>query len=244
MYDFDDEQYYEPTEADEIFLEAREKLINSLKGSVKQHLKNVSLENEKLRKQIQKLESKLNESNWSLQQLKKEKSNFAEVARKERLSDLLKDFQVERFMVASSTKYNQKCNKCDDERYVHYKTPLGKDQKELCDCNDDSAIVYEVKSVVVTEFALNDNGSKFRLWYKRNTSGKDEYYTSTNFYELSSDGLSYESLNKHSAIFDSLDACQAYCDWLNKDVDTAKYIYDRVQSNQSVKKEVKSAKAE
>jgi pyruvate-formate lyase len=178
MYNYYEEQYCEPTEADEIFMEAKEKLLNSLKGTVKQHIESIKIENENLKKQIQRLELKFNETNYDLQELKKEKSKFAELVRKERLSELLKDFQVERFMVTSLKKYNQKCDKCDDERYIHYKSPLGKNQKELCDCNDDNATVYEVKSMIVTEFALNDRNTKFRIWYKHNTSDKEEYYTS------------------------------------------------------------------
>lgn len=227
MYDYYEEPYYEPTEADEIFLEAREKLINSLKGTVKQYVENVKSENERLKKELYTAKSKLREVETREFALEREKSNLMNTVRKERLSELLKDFQVERFMVTSTTKYAEKCDKCDDERYIHYKSPLGKEHKERCNCCDNSEKIYKPKSMLCTEFKVDSRDSKkLRMWYNRNTYDREEYYDSSKHFEKSYNGESYDILNEYEIFFDTIEECQKYCDWLNRDVDLEKYNSD------------------
>jgi hypothetical protein len=226
MYDYD-EPYYEPTEADEIFFEAREKLINSLKGTVKQYVENVKLENEQLKQDLEKMRKQVQDVKNKERILEREKSDLMNTVRKERLSELLKDFEVERFMVTTARMLAQKCDKCDDDRILHYKTPLGKDQKERCDCYEDSVNINKPKSMLCTEFKVDShNGNKLRMWYKRNIYDKEDYYDSSAYLKECYNEQPYESLDKYNIFFDTEEECELYCDWLNRDIDLVKYNYD------------------
>lgn len=237
MYDYNDEPYYEPTEADVIFFEAREKLINSLKGTVKQYVESVTLENEKLKQELEEAKSRLRGIANRESALEREKSDLMNTVRKERLSQLLEDFQVERFMATTTTRYSAKCDKCDDERYIHYKTPSGKYQKERCDCHEDSMNIHVPKSMLCTEFKIDTRDSrKLSMWYKRNVYDKEEYYDSSAYFKELYNGQSYESLKKHDIFFNTEEECRLYCDWLNRDIDLDKYNYDLVIEYSAKKK--------
>jgi hypothetical protein len=225
MYDYD--PYYEPTEAEEIFFEAREKLIKSLKGTVKQYVEDVKLENEKLKKEIETMRKQVQDVKNKEIRLEREKSDLMNTVRKERLSELMKDFQVERFMVTTIKMLAQKCDKCDSDRILHYKTPLGKAQKERCDCYDDSVIIHKPKTMLCTEFQISrNNNKKLSMWYKRKLSGDEDYYDSSAYFKEGYNGQPYESLNVHDIFFDTENECQLYCDWLNRNIDLEKYNCD------------------
>ena len=51
-----------------------------------------------------------------------------------RLTELLKDYKAMIYTVDSNRIYEPKCNLCDDNRQVEYKTPLGRTAKEDCSC--------------------------------------------------------------------------------------------------------------
>ena len=224
MSDYYDEPYYEPTAADEIFFEAREKLIKSLKDSVKQHIENIENENKKLKDKNEKLSVQVREIEYRERKLELEKKNLESTVRRERLSVLLEQLKVERFMVKTKTMYEKKCNKCNSERYVEFLSPLGKKQKERCDCYTNRVEVFLPESHLCTEFKVDSqNSNKLRMWYRLNSYNKDEYYSSSTYYQNSYDGEPYESLSIYSTFFDTLEECQKYCDWLNRDIDFEKY---------------------
>ena len=208
MSDYCDEPYYEPTAADEIFFEAREKLIKSLKDSVKQHIENIENENQKLKDKNKKLSAQVREIESRETKLELEKKNLESTVRRERLSVLLKQLKVERFMVETKTMYIKKCNKCNEERYIEFLSPLGKKQKERCDCYTDSVKVFLPESHLCTEFKVdNGNPSKLRMWYKQNASAGEEYYTSSNYYNKSYNGEDYSTISIYAIFFDTLEEC-------------------------------------
>lgn len=224
MYDYNDEPYYEPTVADEIFFEAREKLINSLKDTAKQYVENFAKENQKLKNENEKLLKKVNDIEYREKELERSKQNLEKDVRKERLSLILEQLKVERFMVKSKTMYSKKCDKCNDERVIEYLSPLGAKQKERCDCYNNSIKTYVPESQLCTEFKIDSqNNNKLRMWYKGNCYEKEEYYTSSNYYKQSYTGEDYSTLDVYRIFFDTLDECQQYCDWLNRDVDFSIY---------------------
>lgn len=224
MYDYYDEPYYEPTVADEIFLEAREKLIESLKDSVKQHIENLERENLEIKSKNEKLLKQVSEIESKKLELERAKQTLERDVRKERLSTLLEQLKVERFMVKTKTMYGKKCDKCNEERYIEFISPLGNKLKERCDCYDNKVIAYFPKSHLCTEFKVDSqNGNKLRMWYKENTYGREEYYSSGSHYEKSYTDEDYSTLNTYNIFFDTIEECQKYCDWLNRDIDLSQY---------------------
>lgn len=224
MYDYNDEPYYEPTVADEIFFEAREKLTKSLKDTVKQYVENFVKENQELKNENEKLLKKVKDIEYRERELERAKQNLEKDIKKERLSSILEQLKVERFMAKSITMYSKKCDKCNDERIIEYLSPLGMKQKERCDCHNNSVKAYFPTSQLCTEFKIDSqNNNKLRMWYKQNIYEKEEYYTSSNYYKQSYAGEDYSTLDVYEIFFDTLDDCQKYCGWLNRDVDLNEY---------------------
>lgn len=224
MYDYYDEPYYEPTVADEIFLEAREKLIESLKESVKQHIENLERENLEIKSKNEKLLKQVSEIESKKLELERAKQTLERDVRRERLSTLLEQLKVERFMVKTKTMYGKKCDKCNEERYIEFISPLGNQLREICDCYDNKVVAYFPKSHLCTEFKVDSqNGNKLRMWYKENTYDREEYYSSSSYYEKSYTDEDYDTLNIYAIFFDTIEECQKYCDWLNRDIDLSQY---------------------
>ena len=226
MYNwYENEPHYEPTMSDIIIEEAKIKLMDVLSNQVKKDRDSVILENISLKKKNEELKQKVDEISKRENKLEIEKRNLKKTVRKEYLSNLLKDFQVERFKVDYKSMYGKKCNKCNDRRQIIYKSPLGKEQKELCDCAKDRVKIYFPESALCTEFKIDKNDrDKLRMWYTKNSyDDKEEYYSSSNYYEKSYNNEPYEDLNSYKIIFDTIEECQKYCDWLNKDINIEEY---------------------
>lgn len=81
--------------------------------------------------------------------------------------------------------YKPKCDKCDDNRYVHFKSPSGKDYQEYCSCAK-SFYKYKPKPCYCSEFRVNRYNDKVKfpmmMWFKKYGNYDRDY-----------DGYTYES---------------------------------------------------
>lgn len=137
-YDIDDEDYFE----EDAFNSEIEAFKNTLRDSVKQELKD----------KIKHLEEEVAKykdikENWDIRVADLEKAKrvytlatttleaeLREKIRKETLIDLLGE-RIDGYGVAYDWVYAYpKCDKCDDERTIHFKSPSGRDYTEPCSC--------------------------------------------------------------------------------------------------------------
>lgn len=227
MYDFDldFEEYYEPSAMDEIIMDAKNKLREKVKEEVKTYYDSIirengvlKLKNEKLQKIVNEIESKENE-------LEREKRQMLQTVRRERLSELMKNFEVVLYQPEAKSIPLPKCNKCDNERRIPYKTPLGKEQFEYCDCNNHSHYFYSPYAYYASEFRVNSGYDKKEIvaWYKHAPSygNKDDdtySYSNSTFLKrlIEEDFTDFENIdNRRETFFRSIETCQKYCDYLN-----------------------------
>lgn len=223
MYDYyDEEPFYEPTVADEIFIEYTQKLKDALKDNIKQDIENIKSENQRLKEENEKYKSRENEIACKERELEYEKQNLMYKVRQERLSELMKDFQVIMYKVGTTKEMFPKCNNCDENRKIHFTSPLGREMTESCTCNI-SKTVYIPVEFICTEFKINkDNNKTMSAWYKLH---KDKDY---DWYQYQSDsykkkvyeeGMDFEKLDWYCTFFKLKEECQKYCDWLNEKED-------------------------
>lgn len=140
MYDYWND---EPSEYDMMI----EDLKESLRESVREEIKD----------EIESLRNKLAElsdirDNWSqkVKELEKEKCKYQEAARnagyeakKTRLSELMESIEHEAWTVRYRYEYiKPKCDKCDDKRQIHFKSPSGRDMSEDCECAKRKAVYH------------------------------------------------------------------------------------------------------
>jgi hypothetical protein len=128
-------------------------------------------------------------------------------------------------------KERPKCDLCDNDRKLHYKSPLGKEKEEYCTCANKMPF-YEVMEYTLYRFK-RDTRSMGDLWYEyRAPINKRDYeesiqYSYTRqpelFYEPTWDFVNISSRQRDKVWFHEQTDCQAYCDWLNaKEADNDK----------------------
>ena len=153
-------------------------------------------------------------------ELKKEKSRCESEASQKRLSELFKDVGMSLVLYKPSLErvYLPKCKKCDEHRYIHFKSPSGKDMEEKCECNK-----YYSKHVpreyVVCEFKRRSNCGYKSMYFNVSVDGEYENFRSmvTHVYSGEDFGLLYEKFGgfPEKLYFREKETCQKYCDFLN-----------------------------
>lgn len=183
---------------------------------------------ERLEKQLSELQnikenwdSKLAELEEAKRETEKAKSEAMREARKLRLSELFADNFLTAWGIAHEWVYSsEKCDKCDDNGYIHFLSPQGNEMKEFCRCREKKFVrsLTEAKVVKIT----SDNksiGKKVTVYYryqhyKNKIFNEDE----DRFKEVThlADDMKFEDIKSWNEVFLDKGKAQAYCDWLNK----------------------------
>jgi len=231
MYNYYEEPYYEPTLADEIFVEYLHRMKDALSESAKYQIEKIKLENEELKEENKKLKD--NQHQVAIKErelLEKEKTLERQFYRK-KFSELLKPFtdNYSGYYANSTYKKVNKCNKCDGERKVIYTSPYGDEIKKDCSCNRRYEL-YEPEHSVIEVLSLwksNDYDNKFGITPKYQNKSEDDYRWSklefTHFVDVFDETI-VNDLRKYDTLFKSKEECQKYCDWLNKKNDDCEEI--------------------
>lgn len=213
--DYDEEQYYEPSAYEEIVMEYQRKMKEVLLGTIKVEIENIKEENARLKKANKILLDEQSDIRNKEHQLKIQKADLMRQVKRERLSQLMSDFQVVMYKVQKTYPKIPKCNKCDDNRQVTFTSPSGKQMKESCSCNRGKK-TYVPAEYICTEFKVNRDDNAMLMWFKENHE-KDYDWYGYNGSDLAKSiykGEMFEELN-NDTYFKSKELCREYCDWLN-----------------------------
>jgi hypothetical protein len=215
---YDEDFYYEPSGFDILVDEFKESLTKAIKDDYVSEMERLKKENEELQNVKDKLEEIKADYDCKKSELEYEYQNLKSNVRRERLSQLMKDFEVELYTVASRGKSFPKCDKCDEKRRIYYKTPSGKETYETCECNTQIK-VYEPISTILSSFSLRDGiGS---AWYQVKIDNHDDYLSyyedSISGKELIVDEKQFEDIGyAYKTLFKNEEMAQKYCDYKNK----------------------------
>ncbi|PEW66989.1 hypothetical protein CN448_18845 [Bacillus cereus] len=216
---YDEEFYHEPSEFEQQVDELKEALMNSVKDEFKAKMDQLKKENAELQviktnfEEIKRdYENKKRQLDWDRQDLER-------TVRRERVSELMKDLQVELYTVASKGRRNPKCNKCDDNRRIPYTTPLGNETYESCDC---SRTIHLYEPVPIALYSFSIRNGEGNAWYKLDGDKRDEYLSyygdSINGKELITSEEQFESIGySYKTLFKDKEIAQKYCDYKNKE---------------------------
>lgn len=212
--------YNEPSEFEEKVDELKETLALSIKDEWIYKMKRLTDENHELqevKKNFEKIKYDYKQKEMALEH---ERQDLERKIRKERLSELLKDNQIEYYAVANKYKSKPKCDKCDENRRIYYITPLGKNTYENCDCAG-SFTIYEPIPTMLSEFNIREGG-KANAWYK--IKDKDSRYEHLSYYEDSINGdklitseENFEDIRAYDALFATKELAQKFCDYRNRE---------------------------
>ncbi len=152
--------YYEPSEFDEMV----EEFKDSLRSVVKQEYIDKIAKLEQELALMQDLRKNWNEKIAELKKAKTEaenaKNDAMREAKKLRLSELLSDKMQTAWGIAGEWEcLHKKCDKCDDQGYIHFKSPQGTELTERCRCRE-TKYIYSPKEATVVEFKSDNKAFK------------------------------------------------------------------------------------
>lgn len=219
-YYYDEEYYQEPSEFDEMVEEFKAKLAESVKEETQTELAKLRAENAELRGKVQnlnKLELEVAASKRDYERrAQTAERDAAREARKLKAGELLEAISSPKFTVTRSSKFGKKCDQCDDNRTVHFKSPSGKDLDERCQC-----WIRYVHWGVTEEIAWSAEVRDYKLmvWYTSKHSVNDDdlaYVSATVLHDPA--GLTIDQLIEEPSKygFSSKSQAQALVDALNK----------------------------
>jgi hypothetical protein len=217
MFDYDEEFYHEPSEFDEKVEEFKETLMDSVKVEFKEEMDRLRKENDELQETKKKMKEIERDYENKKRDLQYERQNLETKIRKEKLSSLMKDFEVQLYTVGSKHYKKPKCDKCDENRRIHYTTPLGNKTYESCDCSGTIG-VYEVIPTTLVEFSIRSG--KSYVWYQVKESSRTEYLSyhddTVSGKDLITSEEQFENASTWRPLLKTEELAQKFCDYLNK----------------------------
>lgn len=229
-----DEPMWEPSEADDLFDEIKQKLIDSAKSSLKNDMESLKSRNEYLEKRNKELENKA----WAVEQKEHDIEYKAQNLRREvekefykaAIEDIFKDMIEKSQLWFAEHKPHEKpkCDKCDKNRNWVLTWPNGDKVTKKCDCaNPDYWYEPEETCIRTLKYKIKDSNYQFERYYRLDcTHDRTEY----NDYSYAEFGIQFvydkfcdDVIEKRKQLgygkkigFKSKEECQKYCDWLNR----------------------------
>lgn len=188
-------------------------LIEAIKEGVRQDIKSemerLRKENAELQQYKQERQEIENIKKWYESRLQTEVEAYKRTLRQEKIKELFGDYICTGWGVDHDDVLPPKCNKCDDDRCIHFKSPSGKDFKEPCSCSKAKKI-YKPVELSLIEF--NDYENKIRRYFIE--EGKETYGQYGEGTSRIYDGkVPFEDLNCWRIVFLDKETCEKYCVW-------------------------------
>lgn len=227
-YDYDD-YFGEPNEFEMQIEEFKDALRNAIKDEIKGRIANLERELAELKefrderfKFIREYEAKIREAQKEASDAKRFAKESEEKWKKARLHQLLGDYLTIGWKVDYKWEYGEKCDKCDDDRKIHFTSPQGKEYTEDCQCAKRYYKYFPQEATLSRicvrkkNFSWDDKGETdfYNRYYTVERKDGDEYdrYESAADVYISSD-IDFEKVNSYHAVFLNEDDCKKYCDW-------------------------------
>lgn len=209
---YDDEFYTELSEFDKQIEEMKASLASSVQKEFLGEMDALRLENESLREFRDKKEEYSRELENVKLQYQAKMCDAEYQANKKRLKELLGLFAVIGYRPKVEYTKGPKCEKCDDERKIHFTSPSGRKMTEDCLCNS-YILTYSPKEVKLVSFYVSDKMNS--MYFERTEDGDyDRYDLANELYDKNK--VTFEEINRYSVVFLKEEDCWEYCDWLNK----------------------------
>ena len=217
------DDYYEPTLADEIFDEAKERLEEALRNDFKRKIQEVEEVLEKQEEIETKLfirENKLNSRERELESKFKDVENeFAKKKLGEFIAMLQKYLGQTYYEVDSFGEYAPKCDACNDKRMLDVTLPDGSMKAIECSC---SKYIYRFRVIEksMIGITIEKDGRQQKIWLKYNdysdeiSSINPAYNINEKFEDVKNKDESYK------VFYTNKEEAQKHADYLNNKKDS------------------------
>ena len=191
-------------------------LIEAIKESVRQDIKT---EMERLRKENAELQQYKKErqeienvKKWYESRLQTEVEAYKGELRTAKIKELFGDYIVIGWGVKQKITLPPKCDKCDQNRYVHFKSPSGKDLMEPCQCakGKEEYFPLELYLIRIKQGGIFNGERKIFNYYAPSVHDSDDY---RDVFDRVYKGEPFEKVNVWNAVFLNKEDCEKYCEW-------------------------------
>lgn len=224
---YDEDYYSEPSEFDQKVEEFKEMLADSVKKEHADEMARLRNEVARLKGQtlnLRKLEQEASRAKADAEAAKRvaEHEGKREFA-KMKFKELIEELGETKYCVGWKFKDSPKCDECEEDRYITFKTPQDVVMRARCICYKRTA-VYEVQEQYVVEIQRNRDSSRkrdFNLWYEAKPGIRDdEDYVRSRWIKNARD-LTDEEINKSltEVGFDTKEEAQKWADKKNGESD-------------------------
>lgn len=235
----DDCDYFDYNEFDQQIEEFKNSLRDSVKQEVRDKIKSLEDELAKYADIKSNYEAKMSEMDNTIAEYNRMKDELQkdqeEKLRKLAYTDIFKGDTIDAWGICYAFEYiTPKCDKCDDKRRIHFKSPSGVDHCESCSCSK-QMIVYDIipanLSMIQSKVKKfrSDIGPKETLYFeykvKKGYNDAEEHilervgvYTLDDFDLTKDSNFSQYSwqATQHGVAFLHKEDAQTLCNWLNK----------------------------
>jgi len=211
----DEEEFFANSPVDEAMNAFTKAIMDNVKKSILDELERLRAENEELkefRDQKDKMEREINAAKW---EYKRKVDQAVQEAKRMRLFELMGENVVTGWGITWKFEYiHEKCDKCDDQRKIHFTSPSGKDMTEPCPYCSKQYRKYETKELQLSRFSMNKY-HRDKVWmYFINTENTDyDECTYTNTYNP---GKPFDQVNAYRIAFLDQETAEKYCEWRNQ----------------------------
>ena len=203
--------YYEPSEFDIAMMEFKQSIIDNVRKDIKEKIENLERENAELKEVKSNWEELKKEHKDALLKLQRKTESVEHEVLRRKAKDILKDITVIGYRPKAEYQKLPKCDKCDENRIIHFTSPMGRKMTEYCECAKKIPF-YSPKQVKLQQFSVDDE-KIFSLYYELDEGSFSDRYSSDKVYSELPKDLS--ELNTYCNVFLKEEDCKAYCDWLN-----------------------------
>ena len=219
---YEDDFYSEPSEFDLQVEEFKASLMKSVKEDFLHRMEALEKENAALREFRDDKQAFIRDCEAKVAAARREARKAEEKWKNARLHQLLGDFLMTGWKVGYKQVMDDKCDKCDADRYIHFLSPQGNKCKEKCNCAT-YTLRYFPEEATLAKFVVrkknffggDPNKTEFygRYYTVEKRDNDDEYESASDVYFHDFD---CKKVNRWRAVFMNEADCQRYCDWLNE----------------------------
>ena len=206
---FEENWCEEPREEEMALIEA---IKENVKQDIKQEMERLRKENKELQQYKKERQEVENIKKWYESRLQTEVEAYKRELRTAKIKELFGDYIVIGWGVEQKITLPPKCDKCDEYRYIHFKSPSGKDLREPCQCANGKKEYLPLDLHLFRIHQDNLFNGKRRIWnyYAPSVNDSDDYRDVFNWvYE----GEPFEKINEWNVIFLDKEDCEKYCTW-------------------------------
>ena len=191
-------------------------LIEAIKENVKQDIKQ---EMERLRKENAELQQYKKErqeveniKKWYESRLQTEVEAYKRELRSAKIKELFGDYIVIGWGVKKKITLPPKCDKCDKDRMIHFKSPSGKDLREPCQCANGKKeyLPLDLHLIRIRQESLFNGKRRIWNYYVPSIHDSDDY---RDVFDWVYKGESFEKINEWNVVFLDKETCEKYCAW-------------------------------